>query len=312
MCCLFGVVDYHNRLSVKQKNRILSVLAAASEARGTDATGIAYNSDGRLCVYKRPLPGRWMRFKVPADASVVMGHTRMATQGDAKKNRNNHPFSGHTDAGEFALAHNGVLFNDRELRRERKLPATKIETDSYIAVQLLEQRRKLDVDNLRSMAEQVRGSFVFTVLDQKNALHIVRGDNPFCMYHFPNRGLYLYASTEAILFTALDRLHLSPEEGTEVSVRCGDILQIHADGSTQRDRFDDTSLLIDWHPAWQSYWYHDYESNRFKSTEKKDKHLEELRSVAMAFGYAPEDVDMLASQGFTAEEIEEFFYCGEL
>ena len=48
MCCLFGVIDYRHSLTAKQKNHILSVLAAACEARGTDATGIAYNSHGKL------------------------------------------------------------------------------------------------------------------------------------------------------------------------------------------------------------------------------------------------------------------------
>ena len=44
MCCLFGIYDYGLGLSMKQKNRFLSALALASEARGTDATGIAYHS----------------------------------------------------------------------------------------------------------------------------------------------------------------------------------------------------------------------------------------------------------------------------
>ena len=50
------------------------------------------------------------------------------------------PIDGDTNA----LAHNGVLYNDRELRREQHLPTTPIETDSYIAVQLLEQGQQLD------------------------------------------------------------------------------------------------------------------------------------------------------------------------
>ena len=56
MCCLFGILDCNSRLTGRQKSRMLSVLAAECEARGTDATGIAYTSGGRLRVYKRPLP----------------------------------------------------------------------------------------------------------------------------------------------------------------------------------------------------------------------------------------------------------------
>ena len=56
MCCLFGIIDYGHSLTAEQKNRMTSVLATACEARGTDATGIAYNSHGKLTIYKRPLP----------------------------------------------------------------------------------------------------------------------------------------------------------------------------------------------------------------------------------------------------------------
>ena len=48
----------------------------------------------------------------------------MTTQGKAKYNRNNHPFTGNVPGTRFALAHNGVLYNDRTLRREKKLPKT--------------------------------------------------------------------------------------------------------------------------------------------------------------------------------------------
>ena len=65
--------------------------------------------------------------------------TRMATQGSELVNINNHPFPGMAGQTHFSLAHNGVLTNDKTLRKKYKLPATKVETDSYVAVQLLEQ-----------------------------------------------------------------------------------------------------------------------------------------------------------------------------
>ena len=95
-----------------RKPHILSVLAASCEARGTDATGIAYHSKGRLRIYKRPVPAHLLRLSLPEDANVVMGHTRMTTQGDARKTLITHPFCGSSDIGPFALAHNGVIYND--------------------------------------------------------------------------------------------------------------------------------------------------------------------------------------------------------
>ena len=48
--------------------------------------------------------------------------------------------------------------------------------------------------------------FKFTVMDERQNLYFVRGDNPMCIYHYPALGLYIYASTEAILQTALKHL----------------------------------------------------------------------------------------------------------
>ena len=117
-----------------------------------------------------------MHYRIPDDVHYVMGHTRMTTQGNEKYNYNNHPFLGKTDNTDFALAHNGVLYNDEILKYREHLPETKIETDSYVAVQLIEKKRTLGTDSLKFMAEQLQGSFTITVLDENNNLHFVKGD----------------------------------------------------------------------------------------------------------------------------------------
>lgn len=98
MCCLFGLIDYRGTLTAKQKTRLIRELSIAAEVRGTDATGIAYNTEHGLQIYKRPIPAHRLRLNIPSNAKVIMGHTRMATQGRAKKNENNHPFRGSIEA----------------------------------------------------------------------------------------------------------------------------------------------------------------------------------------------------------------------
>ena len=153
MCSLFGLIDFKECLSTHTKNKILNTLARECQVRGMDATGIAYNFNDRLRIYKRPIPARKMKIHIPHGVNVVMGHTRMTTQGNAQFNQNNHPFLGKVDGNPFALAHNGVLWNDKELRVAENLPLTSVETDSYIAVQLLEQQKALDFDSLIARAE---------------------------------------------------------------------------------------------------------------------------------------------------------------
>lgn len=313
MCCLFGMIDYGNNFTGRQRAKLLSVLAAECEARGTDATGIAYNSGDRLSIYKRPLPAHKLRFYLPNDASVIMGHTRMTTQGSEKQNYNNHPFRGVAGELPFALAHNGVLRNDHALRQGLWLPKTNIETDSYIGVQLIEQKKALSFDSLKYMAEQVEGSFTFTVLDGRNNLYFVKGDNPLCLVHFPRTGLYLYASTEVILGRALKKLRLPLEKPMRVSASCGDILRVNSSGTITQGQFDTANLMRDWYYSMCRF------SVGYRGTPARVgarsvelAYVDELKSVASAFGYAPSDIDDMLDQGFSTDEIEEMLYCGEL
>lgn len=308
MCCLFGIHDYGYSLTQKQKNRLLSILGTACEARGTDATGIAYNSGDKLCIYKRPRPARWMRFQIPADAAVIMGHTRMTTQGNERKNHNNHPFPGYVKACQFALAHNGVLHNDLLLRKQYKLPATKIETDSYIATQLIEDRGELTFESLQTMAEKLEGSFAFTVLSNKDELYFIKGDNPICLYHYPERGLYVYASTEEILRTALRKLPFDLGTPVRVDLICGDVLRIDRKGHQSRSSFDTSKLFRRMYEPWMDFGFPSSVSR--VSTGGKDSYLEDLKSIAIFYGFYPEEIDRLIADGFTTDDIEEMLYCG--
>lgn len=307
MCCLFGLLDYGHTLTEKQRNRMIATLAKECEARGTDATGIAYNSGGKLCVYKRPLPARKMKFRIPADAYLIMGHTRMTTQGSEKKNCNNHPFLGRTGDQPFALAHNGVIYNDLNLRREKNLPRTKIQTDSYIAVQLLEQKKALDFASLAYMAEQVEGSFSFTVMDEKDDLYFVKGDNPLYILRFPKLGCYLYASTQEILEKALWRLGIWPKQGEPVKLDCGELLRIDSRGQMTRGHFNAERLY-----QCRYFYGFGYYPAVVGGNDGQQEYVDSLKAVANAYGYTPSAIDRMIAHGFSPEEIEEFLYCGEM
>ena len=306
MCAIFGLLDYRNNFSGRQKAKLLHILSSECEARGTDATGIAYMEGRHLRIFKRPLPARKLKYRIPDGVKTVMGHTRMTTQGSEKKNYNNHPFLGRAGGQDFALAHNGVLYNDHGLRGALKLPATKIETDSFIAVQLIELKKALSFSSLKYMAEKVEGSFMFTVLGEDGSLYFIKGDNPICLIHFPKSGFYLYASTEELLEKALRRMRLSCEKPVKVALKCGDILKIDPQGKQSRGDFD-IPVLYDWH---RPYYYRYTPQVSFN--EEQGSYMEELKSVAGAFGYDPDYIDYLHRHGMEPDEIEEFLYCGEL
>ena len=303
MCCLFGFIDYAGALSVNQKNRLIRELSIAAEARGTDATGIAYNSSRGLRIYKRPLAAHRLHLRIPAEVHVVLGHTRMATQGSAKKNYNNHPFCGRVKGEPFALAHNGVLWNDLELRHTKHLPRTKVQTDSYIAIQLIEQQKVLNLSSLKCMAEQVEGSFSFSVLSERDDLWLVKGDNPLTIVHFPKVGVYVYASTAEILNKALARCGNWLGRGEKVDIEMGDIVKIDSNGCITRGTFDSSKFYRSSWGYWDTPLYP-------RLPHSEEKHLSLLKSVAKSFGFTGEMVDRLLDQGFSTDVIEEILYEG--
>lgn len=293
MCALFGWLDYKGIVPYKILKKLTQALANAAEERGTDASGISYVSDGKITIYKRPKPAHKLRFNVPVDTKAVMGHTRMATQGDKSQNFNNHPFSGSAGDTSFAFAHNGVLWNDKELRHDKKLPDTHIRTDSYIAVQLIESQDKLDFDSLRYMAETVEGNFTFTVLDQNNSLYIIKGSNPICLLHFESLGLYIYSSTESIMKNALRKVGLYKFASEKIEVVEGDILCINKTGEITRSEFEpklQRSKYMSWYSGNEPYY---------------GVHEELLLAYCGCYGVDSSDVELLLEYGYTCDEIED-------
>lgn len=303
MCGLYGFLRYGSN-TIKDLSNITNSLAEESSVRGTDATGIAFNYKGQLSILKESKPAYKLNFKHSDSIPAIIGHTRHSTQGSERKNYNNHPFLGKCKNMRFALAHNGVLMNDKDLRIKHKLPKSKIETDSYIAVQLIEHKKKLDAESIKFMAEAVKGSFSFSILDSHNSIWLVKGDSPLSILHFPDLGLYVYASTEEILWRALIETNLFRElkDGAHENIKIsdGDILNILPDGTLVYDKFNYTDCS---NYGYRNWW--DYE------TADDYNYIDDLKMAAVYQGYTAEEIDELIAEGFTPEEIEEIIYYRE-
>ena len=295
MCAVFGYLDYKGKVSNAILKKLIQNLSIAAEIRGTDATGISYVNHGKVVTFKRAKPAHKVKLYFPKNTRTVIGHTRMTTQGSEKYNHNNHPFYGRCGTKTFALAHNGVLYNDAELKAKYHLPKTQIETDSYVAVQLLEQEKQLHAESIKKMAELIEGSFVFTILRNDNTLFLVKGNNPLTIYHFPKLGIYVYASTKSILDNALQQVNLS-DKCCEIDVSEGEILEIAANGKHSRTTF----AMQDYtHSVFNPY---NWDDLNWHETEEQEEFLLECCQM---FGVPEEDVYLLLDYGFSADEIEE-------
>ena len=312
MCCLFGLIDYAQCLSVKRKEKIIKVLSRESEARGTHATGVAYLTGDKMTIYKRPKAAHSMHFKFDSNPQVIMGHCRFTTQGTEKNNENNHPF--YSQKLGFSLAHNGVLYNDVLLRREEEIPKTDIETDSYIAVQLIEKKNILNFDSLKYMAEKVEGSFCFTVLDRNNNIYLVKGDNPLIIVDIG--GYYLYASTEHILASALKKLGIY--RFNKVDINEGEIMCIDRNGKRVKDTFEFSERFYGtpYRGVWGRYsGYYGYGFYNCGQPKKEDdfikQYTKDLIDYAAMVGIDEDTILNLINDGFSLDEIETMIYDAE-
>ena len=307
MCAIFGFLDYKGILSNATLKKLINALAVNAEIRGTDATGISYVNDGKIVTFKKAKPAHKVKLYFPAGTKTVIGHTRFTTQGSEKYNYNNHPFEGKTDGCSFALAHNGVLHNDKKLKLQYHFPETEIETDSYVAVQLLEMQNAVDFESIKNVAETVQGRFMFTILRNDNSLFLVKGSNPIALYHFPEYGLYVYASTKEILGMALLESGFAKCKHERIVLNEGDILKISADGKMEKEQFE---VQEDFFTPYRWHDYCDwYECNEF---EEDDTILEnDIAFLCYCFGVSEEDIEILLDYGYTLAEIEDLLIDGD-
>ena len=302
MCAITGFLNYGHKIPHHVLLHLVKALTVAAECRGTDATGISYVNNGEMVTYKKPKPAHKLKFRFPQDTSAVICHNRMTTQGSELHNYNNHPFEGMAEKP-FALAHNGVIYNDTDLRKSHNLPEPKIETDSYIAVQLLEEQGSIAFESVKAMAEELLGSYTFSILDTDNTLWLVKGSNPLNLVHFPDLQLYVYASTQEIMNKALKNTHLKKFRHTVIETKEGDIIRIDRFGNIQLGQF--TPKEDDWHNLhWFGSslygWDHKHKDDTF------DNSYAALIELCGYYGVEEDDVMYLLELGYSLSEIEEF------
>ena len=139
-----------------------------------------------------------------------------------------------------------------------------------------------------------------------NNLYIVKGDSPMEILHFPDKQLYVYASTVEILWRALISTTLFNElkqnKYEEVKITEGDILKISSNGKLEYGKFKYEDMF-NYRCDWRRYGASNYEFD--------DTYYNDLISVAAGMGITADDIDELLAYGLTYDEIEDYIYCGE-
>lgn len=152
-----------------QAGRVLTDSIGRLDYRGYDSAGMATAVDSGLEVRKGVGDIENLKDELGFEnmgGNLGIAHTRWATHGDVTK-RNAHP---HLSCdGRFAIVHNGILENWREMRRSLNSHEYASDTDSEVIAHFLEENvDELGVEgSIRRFMKEAEGNFAVVVLDSE-------------------------------------------------------------------------------------------------------------------------------------------------
>lgn len=190
-----GIMGYYAFGVSRPEKQELEKMFADLSRRGTDACGWAYKCpDGSIKVTKAPISSRIMVNcaewkKEVFDMPYAIFHTRAATQGNKTNNMNNHPL--YNKKG-FCLVHNGIIYNDKMLRRQYHFDA---EVDSEAVLQVYSAGKKKNIKRVESVFDEVSGSYAVAIISRKDdELVLFRHDNPITVGYDEAKDILYFAS----------------------------------------------------------------------------------------------------------------------
>lgn len=196
-----GIIGFITDKPTEENYSLLGDLLFVSSERGTDATGIAIAENKKIKVVKEDVPSdkfikkHYIGLKKEiAKSNVVLGHTRLATQGHQSDNHNNHPIVGE----KYVMVHNGVCST---MDRIKDYPY-KGKVDSEILLSYIEKKGLKD-----GLIELVGSAAVAIIKEgEPNTLYLWRHNNPLWLAYDPERKVLFFGSTEDILKEGLANL----------------------------------------------------------------------------------------------------------
>ena len=236
MCGIYGFIakNGENPYTDLRAISLFEALGLRAEVRGTHATGyyglngtIHTNKDGRRAseFYSTEKLSEKFAGDIP---SIMIGHTRFATCGTWKDNKNNHPFY----SQRFGFVHNGCVKGYVQ-KEDLDIAQTQGDCDSeWIFRFILKRYWENDNKRMFSALEKTikkfdQGSLACAMVDTKRRfLYLFRNTgNPIVMCYVNAISAIAFASTEEILLGAIKDCNLG-KHGKVESLKCGEILRI--------------------------------------------------------------------------------------
>jgi hypothetical protein len=228
LCGIFGFLFGEDLgLSAHELMAIVNHMFKLSESRGKEASGIAIRADKSIYVFKEPVSSSKLiksreyknlfehaiknggyaenRLKAPF---VVLGHSRLATNGMSEINSNNQPVVKDGSVG----IHNGIIVNDGELCKSFPELEKQYDVDTEVFLSLLQMFRRQGeslVGAVRKVFRHIEGSASVAVLfdDTDNVLLASNTGSLYVCMSLSGKTL-VFASEKYILGQIIKNGHL--------------------------------------------------------------------------------------------------------
>jgi len=228
LCGIFGIVTGENlKLSPKELMQIINSIFKLSESRGKEASGLAVRFNDSIYVLKEPITSsklvKTAKYKELFNQTLktqgytgnqlqapilILGHSRLQTNGQSEINTNNQPVVKDGAVG----IHNGIIVNDGKLWQSFSDLKKKYDVDTEVFLSLLQMFRnqgKSVIEAVRLVFEHIEGSASVAVqFDDVNNLVLASNTGSLYMALSRSNKILVFASEKYILQEVLDKKFL--------------------------------------------------------------------------------------------------------
>jgi asparagine synthetase B (glutamine-hydrolysing) len=194
MCGIFGWIKpkIDSKTDLNLRDSLIKGLIQ-TQTRGTDATGLYTTNHGVIKAATKA--SDFVKDNIPTNLSncrFVIGHCRAASVGDAKKDKNAHPF----ESKSWILVHNG--------HADVKLVPGYIYTSECDSELLLAQ---IEINGITKVLKSFSGTAAIVLFNKKtNKLYFwTDSTKPFALAYY--HGIIFFASTKSIIRNTLKIKH---------------------------------------------------------------------------------------------------------
>lgn len=199
-CGIFGIFNQNEENTDAAKLAHLGIFAL--QHRGQESAGIAVSNGKNILIYRDlGLVSEVFNEGIlnTLQGNIAIGHVRYSTAG-ANNWENSQPILNQYPGGSFALAHNGHLINQKELKEDlsSKIVVPKERNaDSHLLCQLISATKEKEIE--KSLAEvvlKIKGAFCLVILtkDKLIGLRDSHGFHPLVLGKLENG--YVIASED--------------------------------------------------------------------------------------------------------------------